>query len=95
MILENLVKNSGLLVSCKIRLLDTLTDTIDFINKVQSSGIDFLTIHLRKREENAKTKANWGRLKDIKKIMKIPLIANGDIFTPKDIQTLKQCKCKS
>ena len=83
-ILENLVNHLPH-VTCKIRLLDDLNSTISFVKMIQSTGIKFFTIHLRKKDENAKVMANWKILKEIKKVTTIPVFANGDILSPQDI----------
>ena len=87
LILENLSKNFDQ-VSCKIRLLDDLESTLNFVNVIQNTGIKFFTVHLRKKDETAKVMANWKMMKEIMKIAKIPVYANGDIFCPKDIHKI-------
>ena len=52
---------------------------------IQNTGIKFFTVHLRKKDETAKVMANWKILREIMKIAKIPVYANGDIFCPNDI----------
>ena len=71
-------------VSCKIRLLDDDDSTSNFINAIQSTGIDFFTVHFRTKYQTAKNKADWGKLSLIKKLAKIPFFANGDIFNYED-----------
>ena len=78
------------LISCKIRLLNDWNKFNELINKIQNTGIDFFTIHLRYKDQNSKNPALWNKINDIKKIAKIPFVINGDIFVPKDIQILKK-----
>jgi len=87
LILETLTKHIPH-VTCKIRLLENLESTIKFVEMIQKTGIKFFTIHLRKKDETAKTMANWKILKEIKKVATIPVFANGDIFCPKDISKI-------
>lgn len=87
---ENL--DNKILVSCKIRLLENLEETINFVNAIQNTGINFFTVHFRTRHQSAKDKANWSMIKDIRKIAKIPFFANGDIFSPSDIKVIMKCK---
>lgn len=48
-----------------------------------------LTVHGRNREEKGQTIADvdWEMVKRIKAAIKVPLIANGGIATPEDIET--------
>jgi tRNA-dihydrouridine synthase 2 len=64
-ILENLVKHTGLPVSCKIRLLEDKAKRDHFINTIQDTGIKFFTIHLRLKDQPASFKANWKALHEI------------------------------
>ncbi len=94
MILENLVKHIPH-VTCKIRLFEDLDSTINFVNVIQNTGIKFFTVHMRKKEETAKVMANWKIMKEIQKVAKIPVYANGDIFCPKDITRIRLISSKA
>lgn len=59
------MQKSGLPVSCKIRLLEDKEKTKEFIECIQSTGIKFFSIHLRKKDQQAKFKANWKAISDI------------------------------
>jgi tRNA-dihydrouridine synthase 2 len=65
LILEHLVELSGLPVSCKIRLLEDKEKSKEFIESIQTTGIKFFTIHLRKKDQPSSFKANWKALYDI------------------------------
>lgn len=91
-ILTNLRKNLDILVSCKIRIHENIEETLKFIAAIQETGIDFYTVHYRTKFQDAKTKANWSIIPEIYKNSKIPVFANGDIFTPEDYFKLKPCK---
>ncbi len=71
MILEKLVKYSGLPVSCKIRLLEDKKMTEDLIETLQSTGIEYFTVHLRKKDQPAYFKANWKALADVVSVIMI------------------------
>jgi tRNA-dihydrouridine synthase len=66
-ILEGLV-STGMNVSCKIRLLEDKKETENFIETIQSTGIDFFTIHLRIKDQPSKFKANWKAINEVVKI---------------------------
>ncbi|KAG2184798.1 hypothetical protein INT43_000711, partial [Umbelopsis isabellina] len=89
-ILDNLVANSGLPVTCKIRILQTPEKTRELVQMVESTGIKALTVHCRTKDMRSSQRAQWDALKDIVETVKsIPVIANGDVFEYKDVQRLK------
>ena len=54
-ILKNLkLKFKDKLISCKIRLLDNKEKFNNLIEKINNCNIDFFTIHLRYKDQNAK-----------------------------------------
>ena len=65
MILENLVKHSGLPVSCKIRLLPDFEISRKFIEMIQETGISHFAVHFRLKDQTAKFKADWKKIKDV------------------------------
>ncbi|CAM0142434.1 tRNA-dihydrouridine synthase 2 [Umbelopsis sp. WA50703] len=89
-ILENLVANAGLPVTCKIRILETAEQTRELVKMVESTGVKAITVHCRTKDMRSSQKAQWDALKDIVDTVKtIPVIANGDVFEYGDIQRLK------
>lgn len=76
-------------VSCKIRICETIEDTIKYAKMLEQAGCSLLTIHGRERKSNMNLEpANWAYIKEVKKHLKIPVIANGSI---NDLDTAKQC----
>jgi tRNA-dihydrouridine synthase B len=60
----------------------------------QESGIDTVILHGRTREQFYSGKADWDAIRELKETMNIPVIGNGDIFTPKDvIDMIEYTKC--
>ena len=51
---------------------------------VQDLGVDAITLHPRTQTQGFSGQADWGLIKRVKKLIKIPLIGNGDIHTPED-----------
>jgi len=80
-IIANIKKNISTTLSLKTRLgWDSNHITIfDVVKIAQDNGVDFITVHLRTREQGLKEKANWTWIPRIKEVCRIPLIANGDI----------------
>lgn len=68
-------------VSVKFRLGFTADEMnyIDFGQKMQKAGADFITIHARTRSQMYSGAADWTKIKELKKNVDIPVFANGDI----------------
>ncbi len=75
-------------VSCKIRLFQDLSKTFELVRKLEDLGISILTVHGRTKEQKGQNcgKCNWDAIKEIKKIVKIPVIANGGLGNFEDIE---------
>ena len=60
----------------------------DFMLKLQDAGANMLTIHGRTREQGFSGKADWQIIGELKELLEIPVIANGDIRNGEDA---KEC----
>ncbi|RIA96901.1 hypothetical protein C1645_814744 [Glomus cerebriforme] len=90
-ILTNLVQNSGLPVTCKIRMLQTKEQTLELCKMIESTGVSAIAIHCRTKDERPKQPGHWDIFKYIvENIPSVPIIANGDIFQRSDIFKLKE-----
>lgn len=94
-ILKALVEKVPLPITCKIRILDSLPDTLDLIDKICSTGITALTVHVRTASERPKDAPHWDVLKPIAEFVNekhpnVALVANGDVFSVKDYESLKE-----
>jgi nifR3 family TIM-barrel protein len=60
----------------------------------EDSGISMLTLHPRTRACGFRGKSDWQKIHDLKEAVKIPVVGNGDIWTPEDaIEMMKQTDC--
>jgi tRNA-dihydrouridine synthase 2 len=91
-IMKALVENINIPVSCKVRLLPKLKDSLDFIKNMQSTGIDHISVHARIREEMSRGFAHWSVIHEAKKDpeITIPINTSGDCFSAKDSYELKK-----
>ncbi len=63
---------------------------IEFALLCEEAGADAVAIHARTRTQMYRGLANRDFIKELKKHLSVPLIANGDIFTPKDALNMQK-----
>ncbi|TIA24027.1 tRNA-dihydrouridine synthase [Aureobasidium pullulans] len=74
----------GKTVSCKIRIHQDLDETIKFIKVVEASGVDYITIHGRLRNQRSSTPPNFEAIKMLRAQTTLPVLANGDVYSLED-----------
>lgn len=85
-IISEAKKRTSKPVTCKFRRGFRNDDetALDFARHMENSGADLVTVHGRYRDQYYSGKSDRKIIKKIKESLKIPVIANGDIFTGKD-----------
>ena len=75
-------------VTCKIRLLDSLSETIDVARLLQAHGASLLAVHGRTKEQKGAHcgAADWARVKAVADAVSIPVLANGGISSSDDTE---------
>ncbi|XP_076064823.1 dihydrouridine synthase 2 [Oratosquilla oratoria] len=76
-ILTTLVQGLDIPVTCKVRLLPTLEQTLEFCRMVEGCGVAAIAVHGRTKEERPRHPNNNDIIREITKVLKIPVIANG------------------
>lgn len=87
-IVQTLSDNLSIPVTVKIRMFPDEQETLEFCDMLQAAGCDMLVVHGRTKEMNktAVEAVNWDIIRQIKARLSIPVIANGGIEEPEDIQ---------
>lgn len=77
----------GVPISVKTRLgWNDNDDILKFALVLQKAGADAISIHGRTKEQGYSGVADWNKIAEAKKILDIPVIANGDIKNKLDIK---------
>jgi len=86
-ICEEVVRHTSLPVTAKTRLgWDNGSIVIlDVAKKMESVGIEALTLHARTRAQGFKGEADWNWIKQVKQKVGIPIIGNGDVKNPEQV----------
>jgi tRNA-dihydrouridine synthase 2 len=94
-ILNALVTNCSVPITCKIRLLDPtesethIERTLDLLKRLEGTGISAIAIHCRFTAQRPREAAHWDVFEQLASAIKIPIIANGDLWDMKDVQKFK------
>lgn len=83
-ILSSLVKAVSIPVTCKIRCLPTLDETIELAKIIEKTGVSALTVHGRTKEERPRHTNRNEFIRKIAESLSIPVIANGGSKEMKD-----------
>lgn len=69
------------------RIHKDVRKTVDLCQKVEAAGVSWITVHGRTADERHQP-VHYDAIKIIKESLGIPVIANGDIKNPKDVESV-------
>ncbi|KAJ1555115.1 tRNA-dihydrouridine(20) synthase [NAD(P)+]-like, partial [Nowakowskiella sp. JEL0078] len=89
-IVNNLIENINVPISVKVRILNTTKETIELLKEVANTGVKAIAVHCRTKYETPTDSGHWDYFPPIVEAIPaiIPIIANGDIFSPPDFPEL-------
>ena len=78
-------------VTAKMRLgLEDTSLTLDCARAIEAGGADEITVHARTKTDRYRPPARWEWLAHIREAVKLPVVANGEVWTPQDSEKICQ-----
>ncbi|CAM9930215.1 unnamed protein product [Ascophyllum nodosum] len=95
-IVSTLSRNLTIPVTCKVRLLDSVDDTVNMCKILVSAGARIITVHGRTKEQKGRavSECDWEAIRRVKEALPVPVFANGGIASLADYdRCLRETGC--
>ncbi len=81
---------AGIPVTAKMRLgIDDTARALDCARALEAGGIQELVVHARTREDGYRPPARWEWIARIRQAVRLPVIANGEVWTDYDYRVMR------
>lgn len=89
-LVEATVAASKVPVTLKMRLGwdESCLNAPELARRAEASGVAMVTVHGRTRNQFYKGKANWQAIREVREVIAIPLVANGDCNRAEDAKAM-------
>lgn len=86
-LIDTLHRHCKVPVTAKMRIFDDPERTVAYAQMLERAGAQIITVHGRTREMRgqAQNLADWPQIKLVKQNVQVPVIANGNVCLPQDI----------
>ena len=95
-IVEAVAKAVDIPVTVKIRTGwdSSSINCVEMAKRLEASGASLICVHGRTREQQYAPYADWTQIARVKEAVNVPIIGNGDIFSPNDaLKMINQTGC--
>ena len=89
-ILKAMVDAVSIPVTVKMRTGwdDESINVLELVRRFEDVGVAAIAVHGRTKEQGRSGRANWEIIGEVKQAVTIPVIGNGDVFTPQDAKAM-------
>jgi len=90
-LISTLTKELSIPIITKIRLGwdENTKQPVEIAKMLEDAGSRLITVHARTRSQHFQHNADWSAISEVKKAVGIPVIGNGDVKYPQDINLMK------